>query len=168
MPIRNRGLIDVRRPDTCWKYEFEILQTESQYGRNIDDENSAQMSNNLDLINSPNNYSIIHVKYSFWSASPANLDSLLKSFQLVEMNEKLLTLVMKPVMYPCHYWIYHTANRTALVLGLPTNTMLLTTWILYTAPPNTWNRIVQIISRISYISSQIIVIISNLLTGHFR
>jgi hypothetical protein len=58
------------------------------------------MSNNLVLINSPNTYSLTHIKFSFWSASTTNLNSLPKSFRLVEMNEKLLTSVMKPVIYP--------------------------------------------------------------------
>lgn len=61
---------------------------------------SEQISSKLVLINSPNTYSLIRVKFLFWSASTTNLNLLLKSFQLVGMNEKLLTSVMKPVIYP--------------------------------------------------------------------
>jgi hypothetical protein len=84
-----------------WKYEFQILQSQKVSAAYISTmKTSEQISNNLVLINSPNTYSLTPVKFSFWSDSTTNLNLLLKSFQLVGMNEKLLTSVMNPVIYP--------------------------------------------------------------------
>jgi hypothetical protein len=126
MPVYREGLIELG--DVAHHENINFKSFKSQKLSTADITTMKKFwadSNNLVLINSPNKYLIIHVKFSFWSDSTTNLNSLLTSFRLVQMNGKVINFGNETSNLP-NVTTACTTGQTEYpsILGLPIKTTL--------------------------------------------